>query len=749
MSTTPLYQRLNVELGRSYDNTQLSFTRPQHTMTAVAVTATPLPNDGHIAPITVHYERSSLSSILPTTPVYLSANVTIESLLATLNVDLTADDIVTDPPLPLLLTHTQPLRLMATSDSHSVVGEHTLTVKPMATFYVEVGAQGGTVQVRVIPTDPVESPGFPTLTGSSVITVSDGQTRVLSSAGLFRVTIVGGMGYLGHFHTAGENHLGEDLTKVFLNAARLTSAPLLYRDGAEITRLDGGFEGAEQLHTPFPSFTPALLRSAARAFKGTTLPTVPADHWPQLVHAPELFAQCPRWTTLPSLSFPVLTDGTELFSENSSLTSATVTYGQLLRGNRLHFENYSLTTLSLSGLDRVRFLDEAFMRCFALRALPFQTLPALRSAVRLCAHGHSLTDIDHRRFPLATDFSEAFMDCPQLIQVEGLTFDALLAFDRGFADCHSLRTVTSLRAPRLRHANATFRNCHGLKAVSGWIGTAVQSANYLYDQCYQLETANWLNPSNLVEADGLHRHNYALPTVPYVDFPKVETAKGMFEHCYLLNITATWTLPALRVATRMFRDCYSLTRLPCQVFPAVEDAEEMCAGLALPFLPDGYLSLPKATNVKGLFRDCGGQATLVELHIPNATNAEGLCENATALQRIIRIHCGNVVNFRRGFAGCGSLTELGVLDFTKVTQADALLADCGALVTLGGFAGLRVGLDLSDTQCDIDSALRIAIHASAIPFPGARITFLGTPARTHVRFAEVQQTLLDKGWLVS
>jgi hypothetical protein len=61
------------------------------------------------------------------------------------------------------------------------------------------------------------------------------------------------------------------------------------------------------------------------------------------------------------------------------------------------------------------------------------------------------------------------------------------------------------------------------------------------------------------------------------------------------------------------------------------------------------------------------------------------------------INTSNVYNFKGVFESCGSLTTVPLLDLSSATDCKYMFNGCSNLRYLGGFKGLKVDLDLSDS----------------------------------------------------
>lgn len=118
-------------------------------------------------------------------------------------------------------------------------------------------------------------------------------------------------------------------------------------------------------------------------------------------------------------------------------------------------------------------------------------------------------------------------------------------------------------------------------------------------------------------------------------------------------------------------------------FPNVTNAEWVFGETQITKVPN--LSFPKATSVKGIFRDCQKLISVANFNISNATNATEAFKGCTSLTKIGNINALLVTALSDIFNGCTNLTTIGVLSIPKVQTFNNLFYNCKVLESIEQF----------------------------------------------------------------
>lgn len=111
----------------------------------------------------------------------------------------------------------------------------------------------------------------------------------------------------------------------------------------------------------------------------------------------------------------------------------------------------------------------------------------------------------------------------------------------------------------------------------------------------------------------------------------------------------------------------------------------------------------------------------------------------------------NAKDANQMFNGCTSLVEIPFLDFSKVNEAVVFLASCKKLTTLGGFANLKIGLDLSPcTLLTHESLMNVINNLYDLASNGLATQTLTLGADNLAKLTDEEKAIAsDKGWTLA
>lgn len=158
----------------------------------------------------------------------------------------------------------------------------------------------------------------------------------------------------------------------------------------------------------------------------------------------------------------------------------------------------------------------------------------------------------------------------------------------------------------------------------------------------------------------------------------------------------------------------TFTTVPDSIIPYLESQTDMsnmfdtCSFLKTVPLFDTN----KCTIFTGMFRNCVLLNNIPLYDMSNATMANSMLEYMT----ITDIPQFNTVNLKMAnsmFWSCTSLINVPLLNFSKVESLTTIFWNCIALTNLGGFTGLKIDLNLSDSPLlTVDSVINVINNAA-------------------------------------
>ena len=158
-----------------------------------------------------------------------------------------------------------------------------------------------------------------------------------------------------------------------------------------------------------------------------------------------------------------------------------------------------------------------------------------------------------------------------------------------------------------------------------------------------------------------------------------------------------------------------------------------------------YLNTSNVTDAEGMFFECANLKNIPLYDFSNVMNMRGtfqLCPNITSIPPL---DTHNVTNISFCFTDSTKLKTVPLLDFSNVTSTDALFSKCTSLTDVGGFTGLKVDIDFSDSPLTHASAVNI-INNLAVS-SGHRVQFKKSTFDT-LTPAEIAKAT-DKGWTIT
>lgn len=152
-------------------------------------------------------------------------------------------------------------------------------------------------------------------------------------------------------------------------------------------------------------------------------------------------------------------------------------------------------------------------------------------------------------------------------------------------------------------------------------------------------------------------------------------------------------------------------------FPNVTNAEWVFGETQITKVPN--LSFPKATSVKGIFRDCQKLTSVANFNIPNATNVEEAFSGCTNLTTIGVLSIPKVKTFNNLFYNCKVLESVEQFNVSSATNLTSLFAQSNNLKSIDfvnstskvtNFSGLFAGKTVLETAkgLDLSSATNLA-----------------------------------------
>ena len=189
-------------------------------------------------------------------------------------------------------------------------------------------------------------------------------------------------------------------------------------------------------------------------------------------------------------------------------------------------------------------------------------------------------------------------------------------FGTTFADCVRLRSIPLIDTSKLTSMRGMFRNCHSLTSIPAINTSNVTNMYQMFYDCSSLTTIPLLDTSNVTDMGGMFHGCHSLTSVPQMDTSNV----GDMGH--------------------MFYGCESIETIS--------------------------INVDNATDLSYMFCDCDNLKTVEFIGSSNYTSTDHMFHGCLELETVSRLYMGGVESTTSMFRDCGSLKNLGKLDYLMV-----------------------------------------------------------------------------------
>lgn len=323
-----------------------------------------------------------------------------------------------------------------------------------------------------------------------------------------------------------------------------------------------------------------------------------------------------------------------------------------------------ITKLNTKGM---RYFDRLFENC---TSLDFSTLPKLdmtevtrvRSMFYNCRQltTETLPDLDTSK---VTSTQRMFYNCSNLTAIPLLDTSNAMGMLGMFYGCSKLTSVPQLDTSKCTIMEDMFWNCQSLTEIPQLDTSNVTDMSFMFGGCNSLTSVPELNTSNVKNMNHMFFYCHHLTSVPAMDTSKVKYMYYMFSDCNSITSVPPMDTSNVEEMHYMFQGCTNLKTIPPIVAPNCTDFENMF--LDCPAIQEIDITTPKATNLKGIFRNCSDLRKVKNMYTGKATA---------------------VNNFFSTTATDYKLTEIPTMDFSSCTASN----------TMNGFFVNRKGIHHMD-----------------------------------------------------
>ena len=259
-----------------------------------------------------------------------------------------------------------------------------------------------------------------------------------------------------------------------------------------------------------------------------------------------------------------------------------------------------------------------------------------------------------------------------------------------------------------------------------------------------IENIEIVNSSHISDFTFVFANMKYLKTVS-VDTSGATSMENMFAKSAIVNAPVLETSNVTSTKF-MFFGCSNLEHIPLYDFSNVTNMYGTFGGhprgcTNLTAIPQ--LDTHNVTDMQYCFQNCTSLTTIPQLDTSNVTNMSSMFQGCTNLTTIPQLDTSNVTNMISCFSGCTKLKSIPLLDFSKV-EGVVDFYQCTSLTDVGGFTGLKVNIDFSDSPLTHTSALNVINNLPVSK--GHAITFKNSTFYT--LSSEEISIATNKGWTI-
>lgn len=223
------------------------------------------------------------------------------------------------------------------------------------------------------------------------------------------------------------------------------------------------------------------------------------------------------------------------------------------------------------------------------------------------------------------------------------------------------------------------------------------------------EDTNTIENIEIINSSHITDFEFVFANMKYIKTVSVDTSgatilEDMFAKSAIVN--APFLNTSNVTSTKfMFFDCSNLKHIPLYDFSNVTNMYGTFGGCTnLTAIPQ--LDTHNVTDMRYCFQNCASLTTIPQINTSNVTNMADMFRGCTNLTTIPQLDTSNVTNMISCFSGCTKLKSIPLLDFSKV-EGVVDFYQCTSLTDVGGFIGIKVNIDFSDSPLTHDSALNV------------------------------------------
>lgn len=236
---------------------------------------------------------------------------------------------------------------------------------------------------------------------------------------------------------------------------------------------------------------------------------------------------------------------------------------------------------------------------------------------------------------------------------------------------------------RLTNGNMAFRRCRELKEIENLDCSGISDARYMFEECYALHTLPTLDFTKVTDFDRAFQRCWNIKTLTLNNLTRVKTFSQTFQQCRSLeSIGGTFNTSNVTSLKNAFTDCYEFKGFTSGTFNTsnvtnMDGAFYYCTKLIS--LPDDF-STTSCKNMRQAFADCYALQYLPTLDFTNVTDANAVFWRCESIGKISLRNTQNIQDFSNAFYMNYAITEIdGTIDCSSAGSINAMFNECSSL----------------------------------------------------------------------
>lgn len=207
-------------------------------------------------------------------------------------------------------------------------------------------------------------------------------------------------------------------------------------------------------------------------------------------------------------------------------------------------------------------------KAYSLKCAEINSLPNATNLSNMFTYCYNLVWIKALDCSVATNMTSIFNSCQSLKKVPSISAPNLTTATQMFRECSSIEEIPDLNIPFATNKSGMFSYCHSLKNAPNLGGGTTSNATSMFTDCYSLKSVPSMTFSNGALVAFMFYGCISIENIPEI-IVNNSNIDYMFYNCYNLKVSPLTTNHTINIPASManlFNGCRSLQVIPNHVF---------------------------------------------------------------------------------------------------------------------------------------------------------------------------------------